>query len=553
MPEPSRPDPADVLSGLPGGGRNIAYEALDRHVTGPRAAQVALRFRSASGDVDLTYRELFRRAARVTAALRHLGLGKGDRIVVLCDRTPELYATVLGGLRAGIVVSPLFSSYGPEPVAERLRLSGARVVVASDRLYRRSVQPIRHQVPTLEHVVVAGAGADADVLDLERLTADATASDEIERTTGEDPALIHFTSGTTGRPKGAVHVHDAVVTHHRSARDALDLRSDDIYWCTADPGWVTGTSYGIIAPLVHGATSVVDDGDFDPVRWLDILEQEKVSVLYTAPTALRLLRRSGVVTDDRDLSALRIVASVGEPLGADATLWGADAFGVPVHDTWWQTETGAIMIAAPLGEVVVPGSMGRPLPGVEAAVVHRGDDGAVVEETSPGIRGELALRPGWNSMFRGYLSEEARYRRCFSGGWYLTGDLVRRDRDGRFWFAGRSDDVIESAGHLIGPSEVEAVLLMDPSVAEAAVVGRPDPVIGESVTAFVVLMPDVVDEPEEIRRGLLARARRHLGAAVAPRQIEFVDDLPHTQSGKTMRRLLRDRLREDARHEVGSA
>ncbi len=377
----------------------------------------------------------------------------------------------------------------------------------------------------------------------------AAAADEYEigRTGPEDMALLHFTSGTTGTPKGAVHVHQAVVAHVATGALALDLHPDDTYWCTADPGWVTGTSYGIIAPLAHGVTSIVDEAEFDADRWYTLLAEQHVNVWYTAPTAIRMLMKVGTAAaEGHDLSALRFVASVGEPLNPEGVVWGDEALGLPIHDNWWQTETGGIMIANFRAMDVRPGSMGRPMPGVEAAILRRDEHGdivmrdgqAVIEE--PGAEGELALRPGWPSMFRAYLHDDDRYRKCFVGGWYRSGDLARRDADGYFWFVGRADDVIKSAGHLIGPFEVENALLEHPAVTEAGVVGIPDPVAGEVVKAFVVVRPGT-EAGDDLRRELLGFARARLGAAVAPRAIEFRDDLPKTRSGKIMRRLLRAR------------
>jgi acetyl-CoA synthetase len=362
-------------------------------------------------------------------------------------------------------------------------------------------------------------------------------------------ALLHFTSGTTGTPKGAIHVHGAVISHYATARSALDLHPDDVFWCTADPGWVTGTSYGIIAPLAHGITSIIDEAEFDAERWYRILQDHRVSVWYTAPTAVRMLMRAGAEAARRyDLSALRFVASVGEPLTPDAVVWGEDAFGLPIHDNWWQTETGGIMIANLAGLTVRPGSMGRPLPGVKVGILAQGRDGracvdangAVQEVDRAGAEGELALRPRWPSMFRGYLHEPERYARCFAAGWYLTGDVVRRDEDGWLWFSGRADDVIKSAGHLIGPFEVESVLVEHPAVIEAGVIGVPDPVAGEVVKAFVSL--GAGHEPsDELRVDIIGFGRRRLGPAVAPRDVAFDQHLPKTKSGKILRRLLKAR------------
>jgi acetyl-CoA synthetase len=387
-----------------------------------------------------------------------------------------------------------------------------------------------------------------DTLDLRLLLAAASDEFEIVPTLAEDLALLHFTSGTTGTPKGAMHVHGAVLTHHVTGRYALDLHPDDIYWCTADPGWVTGTSYGIIAPLTNGLTMIVDSGDFEARRWYRILAKQGVTVWYTAPTALRMLTRAGgELAREFDLSELRFIASVGEPLNPEVVVWGQETLGLPIHDNWWQTETGGIMIANFVAIEIRPGSMGRPLPGIDATVLVRGEDGRalvadgrVQEVAAPGDVGELALRAGWPSMFRGYLNDEARYARCFADGWYLTGDLASRDANGFFWFVGRADDVIKSAGHLIGPFEVESALMEHPDVVEAGVIGRPDPVVGEVVKAFVTLRPGI-QPSEELRLELVGFARKRLGPAVAPREIVFDPHLPKTRSGKIMRRLLKAR------------
>jgi acetyl-CoA synthetase len=361
------------------------------------------------------------------------------------------------------------------------------------------------------------------------------------RTDPQDAALLHFTSGTTGRPKGAMHVHEAVLMHYMTGKYALDFHSDDVFWCTADPGWVTGTSYGIVSPLVHGVTSIIDEGEFDAERWYRILETQKVTVWYTSPTAIRMLMRSGIEARRRfDLSRLRFIASVGEPLNAEAVVWGRDVLGLPIHDNWWQTETGGIMIANYASMDIRPGSMGRPLPGVEAAVIRRVADDKIEVLCEPGREGELAIRPGWPSMFRGYLNDDERYRKCFCEGWYLTGDLVRRDAEGYFWFLGRADDIIKTAGHMVGPFEVESVLMAHPAVSEAAVIGKPDPVVGSIVKAFVTLKPGIMPS-SDLSLELLGFARSRLGSAVAPKEIEFQHALPHTRSAKIMRRLLRAR------------
>jgi acetyl-CoA synthetase len=536
-----------MLEGLPGGrGVNIAHEAVDRHAGGPLAGHLALRWIGKNGTIwDFSYDSLRQQTSQFANVLKGLGVAKGDRVFALMGRIPELYVTALGTLKTLGVFCPLFSAFGPEPIQARLGLGAGKVLVTTENLYRRKVAGIREHLPDLEHVVLVRENAESpDVpgtLDWNALMADADEDFEIPPTDPEDMALLHFTSGTTGRPKGAVHVHEAVVAHHITGRFVLDLHPQDVFWCTADPGWVTGTSYGIIAPLTCGITNVVSEAEFDAELWYRILEQQKVTVWYTAPTAIRMLMKLGSeIVRKYDLSALRFMASVGEPLNPEAVVWSQEALGMPFHDNWWQTETGGIMIANYPAMDVRPGSMGKPLPGIEAEIVRRTMHGEIEIIDEPDTQGELALRPGWPSMFRGYLGDEARYHKCFAGGWYLTGDLARKDEDGYFWFVGRADDVIKSAGHLIGPFEVESALMEHPAVAEAGVIGKPDPVAGEVVKAFVSLKPGF-EASEALRKEILGHARKRLGAAVAPKEIDFRKDLPRTRSGKIMRRLLKAR------------
>lgn len=539
------------VDGLPAGnGLNIAHEAVDRHLLHGRGERIALRWIGKSGARrDVSYAELAAASSRFANALSSLGLGVGDGVFVLMGRLPELVAAMLGALKARAVVTPLFSAFGPEPIATRCEMGDARLIVTTPELYQRKLRALRARLPRLAHVVLVG-DVPGPLLEEPGVHAWASlvetqpASWAIPPTPPDSPSLLHFTSGTTGRPKGAQHVHEAVLAHAMTGRYALDLHADegdgDIYWCTADPGWVTGTSYGVIAPLVCGVTSVVVEAEFDAATWYEVLEHERVSVWYTAPTAIRMMMRLGTEPlAGRDLSALRFMASVGEPLNPEAVVWGQQAFGLPFHDNWWQTETGGIMIANVAALDILPGSMGQPLPGVAAAIVQRGADGHM-HPVGPGIDGELALKTPWPSMMRGYLHEEARYAKCFDGEWYLSGDLARRDDEGYYWFVGRADDVIKSAGHLIGPFEVESALIEHPAVAEAGVIGIPDETVGEVVKAFVALKPGF--EPSEaLLRELLGHARKRLGAAVAPKSIEFRANLPKTRSGKIMRRLLRAR------------
>jgi acetyl-CoA synthetase len=561
----------DDLGGPPGPERgvNIADLAIDRHVRAGRGDSVALRWLGRNtadidSPIDITYAMLATRTNRFASALTRRGLGKGAGLATLAGRIPDLYVAALGTLKAEGVFTPLFSAFGPDPIVQRLNLGHIRVLVTTPLLYRRKIASILERLPHLDLVLICGAtegeiseqrlpGNRPEIMSFATFLTEGSDTFEAGQTDPETPALLHFTSGTTGSPKGAVHVHGAVVTHHTTGRLVLDLHQDDVFWCTADPGWVTGTSYGIIAPLTNGVTSIIDEAEFDAQRWYRIIDEQKVDVFYTAPTAIRMLQRMGAELATGHVASLRLVASVGEALDPDAVAWCQDVFGVPVLDTWWQTETGGIMIANFRAEEVRPGSMGRPLPGIEATLLSRtpegelvlDDDGRPIHVSDADTSGELALRAGWPSMFRGYLDQEARYRSTFVDNWYRTGDLARRDADGYYWFVGRGDDVIKTSGHLIGPFEVESALNEHPSVAETGVIGKPDETAGAIVKAFVVLA-EGAEPTDEMLRELLGHGRRKLGAAVAPREIEFVDNLPHTRSGKIMRRVLKAReLGED--------
>jgi len=533
------------LQGLPDGkGLNIAHEAVDRHAAGGRGGHAALRWLGAEGDTrTFTYSELKAQSNRFANLLKELGLTTGDTVSVLAGRVPELYIAALGTLKNTSVFCPLFSAFGPEPIYQRLSRGDAKLLVTTEQYYRRKVSHLMSRLPMLAHVLLVDAKnhIDTKLLSLPKLMAAASDAYTIPPTDPEQIAILHFTSGTTGMPKGALHAHGAVLTHYITGKYVLDFHPDDIFWCTADPGWVTGTSYGIIAPLVHGITSVIDEADFDAVRWCNILATEKVSVWYTAPTAIRRFMRTGLEpARECDLSHLRVIHSVGEPLNPEAVVWGVKAMGMPIHDNWWQTETGGIMIANYPAMEIRPGSMGRPLPGIEAAIVRRVDQKSVEVVETTDVQGDLALRPGWPSMFRGYLHDDERYRSCFADGWYLTGDLARRDADGYFWFVGRADDIIKTSGHMVGPFEIESALMEHPAVAEAGVIGKPDPLTGETVKAFVSLKPGF-SPGDALRLELIGFARKKLGTAMAPREIEFHPEIPKNKAGKIMRRLLKAR------------
>lgn len=526
---------------------NIAYEAVDRHAQSDLKDHIALRWLGKKEErKDFTYEDLRKLSNKFANVLKNIQIQEGDAVFTLMGRVPELYIAALGTWKNKNVFCPLFSAFGPEPIRARLSIAKAKVLITTQELFQKKVVPIRNSLPDLKYVILIGPPETnkspyEGTLNYETLMSEASEQFVIPLTKPTDPAILHFTSGTTGKPKGAIHVHEAVVAHHFTGQIALDFHRDDVFWCTADPGWVTGTSYGIISPLTNGITSIVDENDFEADRWYRILQNEKVSIWYTAPTAVRMMMKVGKeLARSHDLSSLRFIASVGEPLNPEAVWWGEEAFGLPIHDNWWQTETGGIMIANYLSQDIKPGSMGRPLPGIEAAIVQRTSEGNIQVIKDFNVQGELALKVGWPSMFRGYLGEDERYKKCFAGDFYLTGDLATKDSDGYFWFVGRADDVIKSAGHLIGPFEVESTLMEHPAVIEAAVIGKPDPVSMEIVKAFVSLKKNYEDS-EELRSEILGFARKKLGAAIAPKEITVLPSIPKTRSGKLMRRLLKAR------------
>lgn len=530
------------LDWLEDGGLNIAHEALDRHIKTSLKDKIALFWESKDGvSEEYTFYDLYRLTNRFANVLKGLGVEKGDKVFTYMDRTPDLYVCLLGALKTGAVIGPLFSAFGPDAVKDRLQDSKAKVLVTNPRLVK-TVHEILDDLPDLKKIIIVNKNKSPyDLKDrevgYEGLMDEAPDEFEIVKTSIDDYAIIHYTSGTTGKPKGAVHAHQAVIGHYATAKHVLDLHPDDIYWCTADPGWVTGTSYGIFGPWTNGISQVVYEGGFGASHWYRVIEKYKVTVWYTAPTAIRMLLKAGEkVVNKYNLKSLRYICSVGEPLNPEAILWGVRVFGLPFHDNWWQTETGCIQIANYLVQDIKPGSMGRPFPGVTATILDENCE----RELPPGQEGNLALKSGWPSMFRTYWGKEELYKSRFKGDWYITGDRAKMDEDGYFWFVGRADDVINTAGHLVGPFEVESALIEHPAVAEAGIIGIPDPLVGEVIKAFVSLK-DGYTPSEELMIDIKNFARKKLAALSCPREIAFLPTLPKTRSGKIMRRLLKAR------------
>lgn len=513
---------------------NLAYEAIDRHALSDKKDKIALYYSDAKRDEKYTFGQMMDNSNKAGNVLKNVGVEKGDRVFIFMPRSPELYFAVLGAIKLGAIVGPLFEAFMEGAVRDRLEDSEAKVLVTTPELLERV--PV-DSLPNLETVLIYGDNVkeEGPIADFGKRFAEASSELEITWVDREDGLILHYTSGSTGKPKGVLHVHNAMIQHYQTAKWVLDLQENDIYWCTADPGWVTGTSYGIFGPWLTGTTNVVRGGRFSPQDWYETLQKYNVSVWYSAPTAFRMLMSAGdELVNQYDLSSLRHILSVGEPLNPEVVRWGDKVFDLRIHDTWWMTETGAQLICNYPCMDIKPGSMGKPIPGVKAAIVD--DKG---NELPPNRMGNLAIAKGWPSMMRAVWNNEEKYNSYFEiGGWYVSGDSAYMDEDGYFWFQGRVDDVIMTAGERVGPFEVESKLIEHPAVAEAGVIGKPDPVRGEIIKAFVALR-EGYEVTEELKEDIRNFVKKGLAAHAAPREIEFRDKLPKTRSGKIMRRVLK--------------
>ncbi|MFC7681649.1 acetate--CoA ligase [Paenibacillus sp. GCM10028914] len=513
---------------------NMAYEAIDRHVAEGRGEKTALLYSDASRDEAITFGQLKEQSDKFGNLLRKYGVGKGDRVFIFMPRSPELYVSLLGTIKVGAVVGPLFEAFMETAVKDRLEDSGAVALVTTPALLPRVK---RDELPELKHIFLVGENTQEDegLIDFFSEMEGASSELEIEWLDREDGMIIHYTSGSTGKPKGVYHVQNAMVQHYYTGKVVLDLREDDVYWCTADPGWVTGTAYGIFAPWLHGVTNVIRGGRFSPQDWYGTLEKYKISIWYSAPTAFRMLMGAGSdLISQYDLSNLRHVMSVGEPLNPEVIRWGYKAYKHRIHDTWWMTETGGQLICNYPSMAIKPGSMGKPIPGIKAAILD--DQG---RELPPYSMGNLAIKTTWPAMMRQIWKNPAKYEEYFRiPGWYVSGDSAYMDEEGYFWFQGRIDDVINSSGERIGPFEVESKLLEHPAVAEAGVIGKPDATRGEIIKAFISLNGGY-EPSQELKDDIYRFVKEGLSAHAAPREIEFKDKLPKTRSGKIMRRVLK--------------
>lgn len=514
---------------------NMAYEAIDRHVDTYRKNKIALYYQDDQRKEKYTFKEMKELSNKAANVLKDAAqVRKGDRVFIFMPRTPELYFALLGTIKLGAIVGPLFEAFMEGAVRDRLEDSRARVLITTPELLDRV--PV-NELSYLEHVLLVGDNIEevGKLIDLKKRMIEASNEVEIEWVDRNDGMILHYTSGSTGKPKGVLHVHNAMIQHYQTAKWVLDLKDDDVYWCTADPGWVTGTSYGVFGPWLTGTSNVIIGGRFNPDNWYQMIEDYGVTVWYSAPTAFRMLMGAGDdLVEKYNLTSLRHILSVGEPLNPEVIRWGQKVFNLRIHDNWWMTETGAQIISNFPSMEIKPGSMGKPIPGVEAAIVD--NQGNVLP---PHKMGNLAIKKGWPAMMKEIWGDPQRYETYFiPGDWYISGDSAYMDEDGYFWFQGRVDDVIMTSGERVGPFEVESKLVEHPSVAEAGIIGKPDPVRGEIIKAFVSLR-EGYEATDELKEDIRQFVRKGLAAHAAPREIEFRDKLPKTRSGKIMRRVLK--------------
>jgi len=529
----------DELEYRDGNVLNIGWYCSDRICLKGKADKTALVYEGFGGiRKKYTFNDIRIAGNVIGNLLRNLGIKNEDRVCLFMDRIPELYLSFLGVLKIGAIVQPLFSAFGEESLFIRLENAQTRAIITQSK-HLSKVRKIRDRLPHLEFIIIVDHPASKKLEDKEivfNLQESAPIENlEIYPSTAESPSVLHYTSGTTGQPKGVKHVHYSIIAQYLTTKWVLDLQEDDIYWCTADPGWVTGTSYGIIGPWSLGITQCILDAGFSAQTWYKFIDDNKISIWYSAPTAIRSLMKAGdAIVREFSLSSLRHLASVGEPLNSEAVIWSIKMFGKPFHDTFWQTETGCIMITNFPGMKVKPGSMGRLFPGITGAVL---DPVNYEPVTEPGRIGLIAFRPGWPSMMRTYWNNEEKYREKFKNGWYLSGDRASIDNEGYYWFIGRDDDVINTGGHLVSPFEVESALLEHPAVGESAVVAKPDEINMEVVKAFITLKPGFSPNPD-LELEIMNFIRKKLSPIAMPQAIEFMDVIPKTRSGKIMRRLL---------------
>lgn len=517
---------------------NIGHICTRQQCEIGRGEKVAFHWISAHQErIDYTFNDLERESNMFANVLQSLSFFTGDILFTFLPKTPEQFFSFLGALKLQVICGTLFSNFGDEAILDRLADANAKGIITKKSLLKK-ITRVRDQIPSLKYIIVIDIEEhqSSDILSYQTLMRNASENFISQATAPNTPSVLHYTSGSTGKPKGVLHVHSSILHQNRTTSEVLNLTENDIFWCTADQGWVTGTSYGIIGPWSMGITQLHYGGAYDARLWFDLLQNEKVTIWYSAPTALRMLMREDATLFKKyNLTALRNIFSVGEPLNPEVITWARAVINKDIYDTWFQTETGGIMITNRPGLAIKPGSMGTPLDGIEPAIIA--DDG---EHLGNNKQGNLCLKTGWASMFVTYLNNESAYSSKIKDGYYYTGDTAIRDDDGYYWFKGRSDDVINIAGHLISPFEVESTLLEIDEVAESGVIGAPDELLYEKIVAFVQLHKQFTwskDLEVKVRLHVSNRA----STIATPQEIIIVDSIPKNKSGKIMRRVLKAR------------
>lgn len=503
---------------------NIAYETIDRHVDDGYGKKTALHYVNGDERISYTFQEVKEKTDHYARILKRNGVKKSDRVFVFLPKTPECYIAILAVIKIGAIAGPLFEAFMEDAVRDRINDCEGTLLITDKEMASRVP---KEDIPSLETILYAEDIEAEPILN--------NGEEYVEWVDKEDGMLIHYTSGSTGKPKGVLHAHKVLPHQYQSGKWVLDIKDDDIYWCTSHPGWVTGSVYGLFAPWLNRATIVIQGGRFKGEEWYKLIAELKVTIWYSAPTAFRMLLSQGDILKDYDLSSLRHILSVGEPLNPEVIYWAWEKLGVRIHDTWWMTETGAHLVVNLPGEKIKPGSMGRPFPGIKIGILDQA--GNVVPH---GTTGQLAVKTPWPGMMKDIWGDKEKFNSYFKyEGWYISGDLAYQDEEEYVFFQSRDDDMINSAGERIGPFEVESKLIEHEAIQEAGVIGKPDKVRGEIVKAFIVLRNGFKESPkllEEIR----VFVRNNLAAHVAPREIEVMQELPKTTiSGKILRRELK--------------
>ncbi|MBL7055140.1 acetate--CoA ligase [Candidatus Woesearchaeota archaeon] len=514
---------------------NAAYNAITKHTLTEKKNKVALYWEGPNGEKkEFSFLEMDLLSNKFANLLKKYKVKKRDRIFLFLPRVPELYIAFIGILKTGAIAGTLFSAFQSKALEDRLKDSGAKIVVTTKELKKRIYQ-VKRNLPELKHIIVVDdKKRSKQEIDYQKEMETISQEFKIEETGPEDLAFMLYTSGTTGKPKGVIHSHLACLHEHMTSKYVLDIRDNDVYWCTADPGWVTGIAYEILGSWSVGASSLVYAGRFSPEKWYSLIQKYQVTVWYTAPTAVRMLMRYGdKLVKKYNLKSLRHLCSVGEPLNPESVKWSIKVFKRPFHDNYWQTETGGIVIANYPLMPIKPGSMGKPVPGIKAAIIN--DNG---KELPANKQGTLAIKPGWPSMMCDIWKNKKKYNSYFKKGWYITGDKAFKDKDGYFWFIGRDDDVIKTSGERVGPFEVESALVEHPAIIEAGVIGKPDKLRGEIIKAFITLKPGYRPSAA-LEKNIQKFVKKRLAGHAYPREVEFRKNLPKTRSGKIMRRILK--------------